>query len=166
MGIPESLLMLAGFVFGHAAWILSDLSEGELLVPFAIVETSGQKQQLVFEAETQVEAIAQGKATLKKQEHVTDAWAYAREGQINEAGGYVDVLSIEAKARGMAEPIYLVQRFRRYSNGHFKLIGEPIVQVGGKLPSPEESNQFIAQLRSGVQSHSKASALWSDWVSP
>lgn len=103
---------------------------------------------------------------LKEHENDIDAWAYAREGQLSEAGEYVDVLTIEAKAHGMPESIIFVQRFQPYATGRFKLIGEPIVSIGGKLVSPEEAKQLIAQLRLGVQSHGKAAALWNEWISP
>ena len=50
---PDSLMLLAGFVLAHAAWSVSDLPKGELLVPLAVVEKNGQRQLLRFEAQTQ-----------------------------------------------------------------------------------------------------------------
>lgn len=50
MQFDKSLLSLAGFAFAHAAWSVSDLSEGELLVPLALIEKSGERQLLRFEA--------------------------------------------------------------------------------------------------------------------
>jgi len=58
MAIPEPALLLAGFVLAHAAWSISDLPEGDLLVPLAVVEANGQRRLLRFEAETQDAAIA------------------------------------------------------------------------------------------------------------
>src|SRR5574341_633764 len=158
--------MLAGFVFAHATWSVSDLPEGDLLVPLALVEKSGQRQLLRFEAETQEQAIAQGKATLKEHENSIDSWALAREGQMQESGKYIDVLTIEAKAKGMTESIVFVQRFQPFSKGQFKLIGEPMVLLGGKVATAAESQKLVAQLRAGVQSHSKAAEFWQHWVSP
>lgn len=162
--IPDSLMTLAGFVFAHATWSVSDLPAGDLLVPLAIVEKSGQRQLVRFEAETQEQAISQGKATLQAHEQDVDAWAFAREGKIQEAGKYVDVLTIEAKATGMSESIIFAQRFQPFSQGQFQLIGEPLVFVGGKSASAEESKTLVAKLIMGVQSHGKAAELWNQWV--
>jgi len=39
---PDSVVLLAGFVLAHAAWSVSDLPKGELLVPLAVVETGAR----------------------------------------------------------------------------------------------------------------------------
>ena len=57
---PDSVVLLAGFVLAHAAWSVSDLPKGQLLVPLAVVETGGQRQLLRFEAQTQVVERADG----------------------------------------------------------------------------------------------------------
>ena len=164
MAIAESLLLLAGFVFAHATWNISDLQQGELLVPLAIVEKSGQRQLLRFEAATQERAIAEGKVGLKKRENDVDAWAFAREGQLQESGKYVDVLTVESKAKGMTETVIFVQRFQPLYKGRFLLLGEPIISIGGKVVPDEEAKVLLAQLRAGIQSHGKAAELWNQWV--
>ena len=60
--IPESALLLAGFVWAHAAWSISDAPD--LLVPLAMVERNGQREIMRFEADTQEEAIAHVKAKM------------------------------------------------------------------------------------------------------
>jgi len=55
-------LLLAGSVLAHAAWSISDAPD--LLVPLAIVERNGQREVMRFEADTQPEAIAHGKAKM------------------------------------------------------------------------------------------------------
>ena len=166
MPFAESLLTLAGFVSAHATWSVSDLPKGELLVPLAIVEKSGQRQLLRFEAESQEHAIAEGKATLAKHEQDLDVWAFAREGQVNEGGTYVDVLTIEAKSRGASASVVFVQRFRPFASGGFKLLGQPTVSVGGKALSEAEAKPLLAQLLRGVQTHSKAAGHWPEWSAP
>lgn len=163
--MTDSMSLLAGFTFAHAAWSVSDLGEGELLVPLAILERSEQRELFRFEAETQEEAISEGKALIRARENVVDAWAFAREGQLQEGVGYVDVLSVEAKASDMPESIVFVQRFQPFSKGQFMLLGAPLVSIGGKAVPEVEARQLIAQLRAGVQSHSKAAEMWSEWVS-
>jgi hypothetical protein len=166
MPITESVLTLAGFVFAHATWSVSDLPNGELLVPLAVVEKSGQRQLLRFEAESQERAIAEGKAMLATHEQDLDAWAFAREGQVDEGGTSVDVLTIEAKSRGERASVVFLQRFRPFAAGGFKLLGQPTVSIGGKVLSEAEAKPLIAQLLYGVKTHSKAAGQWPEWSTP
>ncbi len=163
MAIPESAVLLAGFVLAHAVWSVSDLPKGELLVPLAIIEKDGQRELLRFEAETQVQAIANGKATLAKRQGDADAWAFAREGQFKEGDKYVDVISVDVWAKGMPAPITFVQPFQPFATGEFKLLGEAWVVIEGKVQSTEAAGPLISQLNRGIQSHSKAAKLWPEW---
>jgi len=99
--IPDSLILLAGFVLAHSAWSVSDLPKGEFLVPLAIVEKTSQRQLLRFEAQTQEQAIAEGKAALAQRQGQLDAWAFGREGLLSGGTGKVDVLTVDAWAKGM-----------------------------------------------------------------
>jgi hypothetical protein len=163
--MTDSLSLLAGFTFAHAAWSISDLGEDELLVPLAILEKSDKRELFRFEAETQEEAISEGKAMISAREDEVDAWAFAREGQMRESGEYVDVLSVEAKASHMPESIVFVQCFQPFSKGEFLLLGDPLVSIGGKAVPELEARELVAQLWAGVQSHSKAAELWNEWLS-
>jgi hypothetical protein len=163
MAIPESAVLLAGFVLAHAVWSVSDLPKGELLVPLAIIEKSGQRELLRFEAETQVQAINNGKAAVAKRQADADAWAFAREGQFKEGDKYVDVISVDVWAKGMDAPMTFVQRFQPFASGEFKLLGEAWVVIDGKVQTGTVSDQLIAQLNRGIQSHSKAAKLWPEW---
>src|SRR2546425_10308417 len=87
---PGSGLLLAGFVLAHAAWSVSDLPNGELLAPLAMVERGGHREITRFEAASQAAAIAEGRAAMAKLGTSVDAWAFAREGLIRENGGPVD----------------------------------------------------------------------------
>ena len=53
-----------GMVLAHAAFVASDLAEGELICPFAIITKDDRRQVVPFEAESQAEAVANGKASL------------------------------------------------------------------------------------------------------
>lgn len=162
---PESAILLAGFVLGHAAWSISDLPKGALLVPLAIVEKNGQRQLLRFEAQTQDQAIADGKTTLAKRQHEFDAWAFGREGLMQEARGKVDVITVDAWATGMTRPITFVQRFSPYSSGAFRIKGDPIVVVDGNALEGAEAVQLVKRLYDGVRLHPKAGQLWQEWRS-
>src|SRR3989442_15084255 len=85
--IPEAAAVLAGFVLAHAAWSASDLPKGDLLVPVAVIEVKGERRLLRFEAETQEQAIARGKAAMQDAMATADAWAFARDG-LYERGGH------------------------------------------------------------------------------
>ncbi len=163
MQFDSSLLSLAGFAFGHAVWSVSDLPEGELLVPLALVEKSGQRQLLRFEAESQEEAIAEGKATLAQHEAELDAWAFVREGQIEQRGTVTDVLTVEAKSKGAQVAVVFVQAFRPFASGEFRLLGGPMVVVGGKPLPASQAEPLVAQLVAGVHTHTKAAESWQEW---
>jgi hypothetical protein len=156
-------VLLAGFVLAHCAWSVSDLPKGELLVPLAIVEKNSQRELLRFQAQTQEQAIADGKATLAKRQSELDAWALGREGLMSAGNGKVDVLTIDAWAKGMARPITFVQRFRPGSSGPFRILGDPIVVVEGKALQGAEASRLVNTLYDGVRRHPKAGPLWQEW---
>ncbi len=160
---PDSLILLAGFVLAHAAWSLSDLPTGELLVPLAVVEKNGQRQLLRFEAQTQEQAIAEGRATLTNRQAELDAWALGREGLMPEGTGRVDVLTVDAWAQGMARPITFVQRFSPFSSGAFGIKGDAMVVVDGKALGGTEAARVVRRLYDGVRQHPKAGQLWQGW---
>lgn len=165
MAIPETLITLAGFVLAHAAWSVSDLSKGELLVPFIVVERSDERKLSRFEAATQWEAINNAKAFLAEQGDTFDAWVFAREGRIREAGAYVDVLTIEAKAKGMEHSIIFLQRFQPFAMGEFRVLGPPTVVIDGKVLEDGKAKPFLIQLHQGIRTHSNVAPLWNEWLS-
>ena len=164
MPLPDSLLHLAGFAFAHATWSVSDLPADELLVPLAVVEKEGQHQLLRFEAQTQEQAIQDGKDTLAQHESDLDAWVFVREGQVKERGVYVSVLTVEAKRPSTGESVMFLQRFQPFALGKFALLGQPDALIDGVKLSVGEADPLVARLLEGVQSHSKASALWGEWA--
>lgn len=161
--IPDSLVLLAGFVLAHAAWSVSDLPKGELLVPLAVVEKSGQRQLLRFEAQTQEQAITAGQAALSQRQPQLDAWAFGREGSMTEGADKVDVLSVDAWAKGMTRPITFVQAFRPYSSGAFRIRGNAMAIVDGKVLKGAEADRLVTKLYEGVLQHPKAGQLWKGW---
>jgi hypothetical protein len=163
--IPESALLLAGFVLAHAAWSISDAPD--LLVPLAMVERNGQREIMRFEADTQEEAIAHGKAKMATLSGDVDVWAFAREGLFNEKEGKVDVISVHIGVKGSAQRITLIQRFEPYAKrNHFRLIGDPEVVIDGNLQDPTKVKDLLVSVRRGVSQHSKADSLWDGWHKP
>ncbi len=164
MPLPESALLLGGFVLAHACWSISDTSD--LLVPLAIVERASQREVLRFESETQAAAIDKGKERLASIKDA-DAWAFAREGLFNQGGDKTDVISVEIRAKGSKETVILIQRFEPFvSRKHFRLIGVPEVSVNGVLQDSAKARSILATISKGVMQHSKVAPLWADWNTP
>ena len=163
VAIPEAATLLAGFVLAHAAWSISDLPKGDLLVPLAIIEVGGERMLNRFEADTQEQAISKGKEFVASQQTSSSAWAFAREGQMKTNDGYIDVLVVDAWAKGMAEPITFIQPFQPYAAGAFKLLGPAVPVVAGSMLTPEQSESYLPVLYRGVSGHGKAASLWASW---
>ena len=161
--MPDAFVLLAGFALAHAAWSVSDIPAGELLVPLAVVEKNGGRQLLRFEAKTQELAIAQAKAELTERQPELDAWAFVREGVISRGTGKEDVLSVDAWAKGMRQPITFVQEFCPYSSGAFRVRGDAMVIVEGRALEGAEAARLVKQLYEGVLQHPKAGHLWQGW---
>jgi hypothetical protein len=163
VAMPEAAILLAGFVLAHATWSVSDLPKGDLLVPLAVVEVGGERKLVRFEAETQENAIAKGKEFVVTQQSTATAWAFVREGQMKMNNGKIDVLVIDAWAKGMSEPITFIQPFQPYASGSFKLLGPAVPVVAGSMLNPEQSEPYLSVLYRGVSGHGKAAALWPSW---
>jgi hypothetical protein len=161
--IPDALVLLAGFVLAHAAWSVSDLPKGERLIPLAIVEKGGQRQLLRFEAPTQEQAIAEGKTALARRQADADAWSFAREGVMTEKAGRVDILTIDAWAKGMVRPVSFVQRFSPYASGAFRIREDALVIVDGKALEGAEAARLVQRLYDGAQQHPRIGQLWQGW---
>ena len=164
MGISEAVVLLAGFVLAHAAWSISDVPVGELLVPLAVIERSGTRYLQRFEGPTQDAAIASGKDAVAEATTRGETWAFAREGLLNEATGKVDVITVEFWSSGMDSPVTLVQRFRAAASPTgFAILGEPEVSIGNRIQPPEAMAPLLKIVREGIKSHGKAGPQWGTW---
>lgn len=151
---------LAGFTLAHASWIVSEMSDDELLAPFALVEKDGQRELRSFEADTQQEAIAAGKRSMHQETTGAHAWAFAREGTLRLENDSTDVVVVDFWVRGMVTPVSLIQRFRRFTKSDpFKLLGQPFLSSEG----PSGSGLRVDLLRAGIDAHPKVAALWDTW---
>ena len=165
MPIAETAILVAGFALGHAAWSVSDLPAGELLVPLAIV-VRGDKRELVrFAASTQTDAISNGKATLEELQSEATAWAFVRDGLIPIDGKKSDVLILEVWSKEMPSTVTFIQRYQPFSSGQFKVLGPAMVRIDGITQGAEESKRLDDLLYRGVSEHPRAGSLWSQWYS-
>jgi hypothetical protein len=162
--VNDLAAMLAGFALAHAAWSASDLPEGDLVVPLAFVQRGESRELVRFEAPTQQEAVANGKAAMAAATAHADAWAFAREGLFPRDGKKVDVLVVDCWARGMSAPVSFIQQFEPFAARHrFRIIGEPLVVVDGEMQSPAAAQPVLKKLKDGIHSHPKAGLLWTSW---
>ena len=76
----------------------------------------------------------------------------------------MDVLSVEAKARGQSKTLILVQPFAPFASGRFGLIGAPAVVVDQVVLPEVEAAPLLDALYAGIQSHSKVASLWNEWM--
>jgi hypothetical protein len=143
---------------------VSDLPKDELLVPVAVDERNGHRQLLRFEADTQEQAIARAKSAMQASTSTANAWAFARDGFFRRGGKKVDVISVDFWSQGMSTPVTLVQEYEPFAkSGRFRIVGDPLVVVNGRLQTPEAAADVLAYVRAGVRSHPKVSPLWDSW---
>ena len=123
----SAMLKLAGFLMVHALWVMSELTEGDLYVPSALCETAkGDRELVVFEAESQVEAIERGKAFLQSPPDRFVRCAFARDGRVNTAAGYVDILNVSMWERSKGEVAIVTQPYRPPFKKSFALLGSEV----------------------------------------
>jgi hypothetical protein len=160
-------LSLAGFALAHAAWSISDLEDGDLLCPLAVVEQhDGSRRMTRFEANTQEQAILAGKAAMRSATSVAAAWAFAREGAWRQIGedSSVDVLALDFWGSGMTAAANLIYPFYRATNGgRFRIGSAPSIVVGGRVLSSDVASPSFGTILTGVHSHAMVTKLWPDW---
>jgi len=164
--VPDNAVALAGFTLAHATWSVSDLPDEELLVPLAIVERGEQRALMRFEAETQEDAISEGKRAMAEGNDAK-VWAFAREGALRmQAGGeQQDALVVDFWAEGMDHPLTLIQPFERYTkHGRFRLVGDMIISSGGEVLDSTAAEKVINGINEGVREHPTVAELWLTWL--
>ncbi len=165
--IPAAALLLAGFTLAHAAWSVSDTTPDELLTPLALIEANGERLLHRYEAPTQSEAIAHGKAEMLKLSRTADAWAFGREGALRvppQSPNTQDVLVVDFWAKGMAAPATLVQRFARATKQTgFRVVGKPRISIDGHELDSAAAEPLVKTIQQGIASHKKVGPLWPTW---
>jgi hypothetical protein len=150
---------LAGMVLAHAAWSVSDLSEGEFLVPPAMFERAGRRRLVRFAAENNAVATALAMAAMEEARDSKETWAFAWE-EITLADAERHALRVRFWAPGMKSQGTLSQQFRPAYYGEFQLIGEIDVALTEESLSAEEEGQARARVEEGIRSHPQGSRFW------
>lgn len=165
MSLSEQLLMLIGYVLAHGAYSVSDLPEGELLVPLAITQTEEKQQQLIrFEAETQKEAVKNAFSKLDILKKHVQAWALARESIIRtESGNPEDYITVDAWEKGQTVEIVIAQKIQPfYIENKFLIVGDIQISINGNWLSDEDASKIIPAIQAGIEQHPKYN-LWQQW---
>jgi len=165
MSAFDEALRFGGLVMAHAAYVASDLRHGELICPFAVIETDGVREILTFESESQVEAIERGKSSFAEYKDVVTFWALAREGllsYVGDLGPKRDVLTVSGWRSGMEEEIFLQQCFFRDETGRFSLTGSLEIVIHGMIPSEAIQTKLRKTVMEGVERHPQG-GRWKDW---
>ncbi len=159
----DDALRFGGLALSHAAWIASDLEEGQLICPIAMIEREDVREVIPFEAETQQEAVEQGLQKIREFTDV-DRWTFIREGLMTrqESVPKVDVLRISSWSLGLDEPLTVVQRFSPNWPGPFGLIGSPIVAIHGIVCEEPTQSRLRALVEGGARSHPQGE-MWMKW---
>ncbi len=158
----EIIGQIVGLILAHSALIGSEQAEGELMVPYAIVQKDGSQEVVDFEASSQQEAVGLANKAIEKFQKTADAWAFAQEGLITlDSGEKQDVYFIKAWTKGMSEPLRLYQMFQPQP---FKLLDNiKILNFDDTGLKMENANKFISALDTGIASHPTASEKWESW---
>ncbi|KGK08514.1 hypothetical protein [Vibrio navarrensis] len=161
--IAEVVGNLVGLILAHSIFIGSDLQEGELMVPRVIYYENSVRKMEVFEAETQVDAVANAELFIKNLPQEVDSWAYAQDGLVTlTSGEKQDVYYIKAWSRGMLAPLELYQP---YTFSPFSLDGNiKVLNYEASGLDMREENAFIRAIQEGAFAHPAApKALLERW---
>lgn len=157
--ISRQALKLGGFLLAHATWIIADLGPGENYVPQALCLKNGKLVLNVFEADSQVEAVANGKAFMEKEAAQYDGCAFARDGVIRKGDKPVDVLTIDMAGESGSPFITLIQPYSKDS--HLRLLGlEVFLTTNGDVVDQTATEALTPIVREGASSHSAALENW------
>jgi hypothetical protein len=161
MSIPDDILLFSGFALAHAAYSISDVPAGQLLIPLFIAEHQGKREVRRFEAATQEEAIIAAKRHIQTVDGTLDLWTFSREGSmVLSDDSRADIISVDASAAAFHFRLSIIQSFRSTSHfDGFALLGTPIVALDGVEVSPEDQSECRRVLDQGFAMHPSARAV-------
>ena len=162
----ERAVRFGGMVLAHAAFIASDLADGELICPFAIVTKDDRREVVPFESESQAESVENGKASLDGFKSQVDYWGFGREGlwsHPDEGDEKTDVLVVSAWTDGIDDPVILMQRFSPAAKGQFLLLGPVEIVIDEQVLPADKAKSLRALVQDGIAMH-PSEVPWSSWL--
>jgi hypothetical protein len=165
MAAFDEALRFGGLVMAHAAYVASDLAKGDLVCPFAVIETGGVREIITFESDSQVKSIERAKASFVDYKDEVTFWAFAFEGLFSFVGSAEpkrDVLSVSSWRRGLDDQVILDQCFLREEAGRFKLLGPLMISVHGMISAEDTQATLRKTVFEGIEQHPRG-GRWQDW---
>jgi hypothetical protein len=156
MAAFEEALRFGGLVMAHAAYVASDLGPGDIVCPFAVIESHGVREVITFQSDSQAESIERGKASFNEYKEDVTFWGFAREGLFSYVGSVEskrDVLTVSAWKVGMEEPVILQQCFLRDEAKKFKLTGSLMIAIHGMISSEATQATLRRTVFEGIEQH-------------
>lgn len=161
----ERAIRFGGFVLAHAALIASDVTEDELICPFAVITKDDRRQVVPFESDSQAESVERGKASLDEYKSQVDYWGLGREElwSVPEDGTEkTDVLVVSAWTHGIDDPVVLIQRFRHAATGQFLLLGAVDIVIDEQVLPPDMASALRTLVMDGIAMH-PSNVQWTSW---
>ncbi len=160
--VPTQAVTFAGFVLMHCALIADANRNGELVCPFAVVETEGDRLVFDFAADTQEQAIEKGWASLEQWKGAANGWAFAREGLYRSGESGVDVMVVTVWVPGMETPASVIQKFGRDADSALYLIGATELIIHASSTAELVAGWDRADLLKGIALHPQGQR-WAHW---
>lgn len=153
----EKTVELAGFALAHAAL---SVSEGETLIPMALVDNGGDNRLIRFEGPTD-KSVPLARTRLLDMKPPPDRWILVYDAVSRRGGHRNDCLVLQTwDPKGPL--VRIVQEYDAKGPGQvFQIRTAPsfIDEGGNEVGTPE----LRAWLRTGVMSHDKAAPLFHEW---
>ena len=161
MSVLDQAVLLAGYLLAHSFMNLSFVDEVKVLTPFSICVRGGELHTKFHKGKSQAEAVATAKQELAANQDKCDAWAFAREGRLDENDEVTQTVSVSAWSTGMGDSVVFIQRFRR--SPKFQLIEDPMVGVDGVILDSAKAKPILAILCTGISRHEDGGPKWDSW---
>ncbi len=152
----------AGYLLAKSFAILAGAPCEEVLVPIGLVGSDENPNYIVFEAQSQQEAVGRALATMKEAESTAENWAFVHEGFLRSGDGRVDAFIVRLWTKGQAEATMLVQPWRKQEasceSATLTRIGPPRLLIDGS--AVDLSDAQLAALESGIKNSAVEIAAW------
>lgn len=152
-------IKLGGFLLAHALWIISELPPGDPYTPQALCEGSEGRELLVFEADTQEEAITKGKMFMDTALTRFDRCAFARDGVVT-SDSVIDVVSVDIIDGKDRQTV--VQAYAPAAEQPFRLLGNELVASHHAAGQATEIARTRQLLHEGAAEHRAAAQAWGE----
>jgi hypothetical protein len=154
-------VFLTGVTLAHAFRIVVTSNVVNPLPPCAFFHREGQRQYVVFEAETYAQAIVRAREAMSEATAASQTWTFASERVWRYVEPTEDVVVVEFWGVGMESPATVLQPFGRATEEEpFRLLGPTLFLVGGHVVQKEVARATLVVLEEGIRSDEIAAECW------